>query len=186
MIYTLGIAALLISVSFVLFWIFKGWVSEFTVVVFLVENSLGGFTNTDESIEESAVRDVSVEVVLEVLKIVHDVLNTLVSSNSWEGESGVIELPGMDLWGFGLEFTGDLDSILVVDLVEVSGEHVHLVRHLFSRNFECWFAISGSQRLDVVMLLGVVMMVGFDLGGRCFGHKTNAKEGNNLILHYFY
>ena len=67
-------------------WISESWVSEFSIVVFIVEGSNSLFTHGDEVVDEDLVRDVSIEVILEVLNLVHLSLNALVSSNSWERE----------------------------------------------------------------------------------------------------
>ena len=124
------------SLLLLISWVKESWISELTVVVLGVELANDDLSLLDEVINVHLVREVGVKVVLEVLKIVHNVLNDLVSSNSWEGESTVIELPGVDGWKFSSELIGNLTSVVVVDLVESSGEHVHLVVQLGSRDLE--------------------------------------------------
>lgn len=77
-------------------WVEVGGVIEFTVVVLLVESSLGSLGDTDEVVNMELVGEVLVEVILEVLDQVHVLLDEIVSANSWEGEGGVVELPGVD------------------------------------------------------------------------------------------
>ena len=75
------------------FWVVESWVREFTVVILFVKSLLGGLSYLDEVGQVLAVHEVLVQVVFEVLEEVHMLLNEIVSSNSWEGESFVIELP---------------------------------------------------------------------------------------------
>jgi hypothetical protein len=65
-------------------WVGVGWVSEFSVVVFVVEGSDGLFSHGDEIVYENLVGNVSVKVILEVLKHIHVLLDHLISSYSWE------------------------------------------------------------------------------------------------------
>jgi hypothetical protein len=64
--------------------IIVSWVRELSIMVFDVQISLCGFGNSEEVGDVLLVGEVLVEVVLEVLKFIHMVLNQLVSSNSWE------------------------------------------------------------------------------------------------------
>jgi len=81
-------------------WVEVGWIIEFTVVVLLVKGILSGLGNSHEVIKSELVGEVFIKVVLEVLNQVHMFLDEVISSNSWERESLVIELPGVDgnLW----------------------------------------------------------------------------------------
>ena len=79
------------------FWITEGWIVEFTIVVFGVEVLLNLFGSSKEVFHISIVGYVEVEVILEVFKHVHVVVDEVVSSNSWERESLVIKIPGMNL-----------------------------------------------------------------------------------------
>ena len=102
-----------------------GWVSELTIVILGVQVSLGSLANSDEVLNSELVGEVLVEVVLEVLDEVHVLLDESVSSDSWEGESGVIELPGVDvdLWVHTevlLKLLVDLHGLLVMFSVETS------------------------------------------------------------------
>ena len=100
------------------------WVTELSVVILLVKGLLGVLGNSDEVVHMELVGEVLVKVVLEMLEEVHVLLDEVVSSNSWEGESGIIELPGVDvgLWVLALllQFLVDLHSLLVVLPVEGS------------------------------------------------------------------
>ena len=79
------------------------------------------------------VADVSVKVVLEVLEHVHVLANEVISSDSWERESLVHEIPGLNLefWevlgSLLLEGTEDVLNVSPVSWVKSSGEHLHLV-----------------------------------------------------------
>jgi len=112
--------------SFIISWIIVGWVSELTIVVFGVKVSDNGSADLGEVGNIHGVGDVGVQVIFEMLEHVHVFLNVLISSNSWEGECGVEKSPGVNLWCWLSEFTGNLSGVLVVLEVEVSGELVHL------------------------------------------------------------
>ena len=101
-------------------WVSLGWISEFTIMILVVEVLLDGLTNSNEVVDVLQVGDVGVEVILEVLKHVHVLLNLIVSSNSGEGEGGIHELPGFDLRWLDLKLISDFHGILVVLNVEVS------------------------------------------------------------------
>ena len=77
-------------------WVEVGWVIELTVVVFLIESSLGSGGDSDEVVHMESVGEVLVEVILEVLEQVHVSLNEIVSAYSWEREGLIIEFPGVD------------------------------------------------------------------------------------------
>ena len=112
-------------------WVEGGWVGELTVVVLGVEGSDGGLSNNDELINVLLVSQVLVEVVLEMLEEVHVLLNEVVSSDSLESEGLVEELEGLNshLWVFalGLHLSVDGHGVVVMSLVEVSGEVVQLL-----------------------------------------------------------
>ena len=67
-------------------WVGVGWVSKLSVVVIFVEVCNDGLADSDESIDIDLVGDIGVEVVLEVLELVHVALDKLVSPDSWERE----------------------------------------------------------------------------------------------------
>jgi len=101
-------------------------------VVLGVEVGSDGVGDSNEVVEEDAVAEVGVKVILEMLEHVHVLLNESVSSNSWEGERTVIKLPGMDLefWGKALLLLESLEEVLnvsPVSQVEGSGEHIDLI-----------------------------------------------------------
>ena len=116
-------------------WIVSSWIIELTIVVLSVEVSSDGIGNSNEVVEEDTVAEVGVKVILEMLEHVHVLLNEAISSNSWEGESGVIELPGVDLefWGKVLLLLESLKEVLnvgPVSQIEGSGEHINLILEL--------------------------------------------------------
>ena len=112
-------------------WVEGGWVRELTVVILRVEGGNGGLSNNDELINVLLVGHVLVEVVLQMLEEVHVLLNEVVSSDSLEGEGAVEELVGLysNLWVFalGLHLSVDGHGVVVVSLIEVSGEVVELL-----------------------------------------------------------
>jgi len=111
-------------------WVVACWVRELTIVVFGVKFTNDGLADSDEIVNELHVGDVSVEVVLEVLNHVHVLLDLIESSNSWEGERFVKELPGVNCRKFFAKFLSDLNSIEVVLLVKFTGKLIHLPLHL--------------------------------------------------------
>ena len=133
-------------------WVVGGWVRELTIVVLVVEGALGSLGDSDEVIKVESVGEVLVEVVLEVLNEVHMLLDEVVSSHSWEGEGGVIELPGVDghLWVLALllKLSIDLHGLLVVLIIEVSREVIKLNIKLLLRNINSWLATGGGLELD--------------------------------------
>ena len=113
----------------------SSWIIELTIVVLGVEVSSDGVGNSNEVVEEDTVAEVGVKVILEMLEHVHVLLDETISSNSWEGEGGVIELPGVDLefWGKVLLLLESLEEVLnvsPVSKIEGSGEHVNLILEL--------------------------------------------------------
>ena len=126
-----GVVELVVGVSL---GIIAGGVRELTVGVLLVEGGANGVGNSEEVLEVLAVRDVGVEVVLEVLEHVHVLLDESVSADTREGEGLVIEVPGGDeplgvlaSLGHGV---GDVLGVGPVSAVERSGEHLELVGEL--------------------------------------------------------
>jgi hypothetical protein len=78
------------SLVFLGFWVEGSWISEFTVVIFGVKVGLNLMGSSEEVIEVNVVGAVEVNVILEVLEHVHVIVDESVSSNSWEGESVVV------------------------------------------------------------------------------------------------
>lgn len=99
------------------------WVLELTIVIFSVEGGSSGIGDEKELINVLLISEVLVEVVLEVLDLVHVLLDEIVSSDSWEGESVVVHLPGggLHLWVLTLllELSVDVHSGGIVSLVEL-------------------------------------------------------------------
>ena len=117
-------------------WVVVAWIVEFAIMVLLVEVSSDGVGNSEEVLHMDGVADVSVEVVLEVLEHVHVLADEVISSDSWERESLVEELPSfnLELWkvlgSLLLQGTVDVLNVGPVSWVKSSGEHFHLVLEL--------------------------------------------------------
>jgi len=114
-----------------LLWVESSWIRELSIVVLGVEGSLSILADLDEVGDELTIGEVLVKIIFEVLEQVHVLLNKVVSSDSWEGESGIVEFPGVDgkLWA-GSELLGklviDLHGVIVVLSVEASREIIQL------------------------------------------------------------
>lgn len=118
-----------------------------------------------------------------MLEHVHVLLDELVASNSGEGESLVVELPGVDV-DLGIltlleELSLDVLSVGPVSGVESSGEHVDLVVELFLGLIK---VDAGSVELneidDAIILHCVLEGVESGEGGR------GAEESEHGKLHY--
>ena len=158
------------SLLLLISWVEESWVSELTVVVFGVELANDDSSLLDEVINVHLVREVGVKVVLEVLNHVHTGLDALVSSNSWERETLVEELPGVDSWGLLTELLGNLHSVLVVLLIEMSRELVHLPFHLVFGDPESWLAGTslwgkGINNATISLKVNQVLSRGLGSGG---------------------
>lgn len=155
------------SVLLLISWVEESWVSELTIVVLGVELANNELSLLDEVINVHLVGEVSVKVVLEVLNHVHTGLNALVSSNSWERESLVEELPGVNSWCLHTELLSDLHSVLVVLLIEMSRELIHLPVHLVSGDPESWLtgtSLWGKSINDAIVSLEVNQVLDGGLG----------------------
>ena len=108
-----------------LLWVVLGWITEFTIVIFSVEGGLSILEDLEVVGDELTIGEVLVEIILEVLDQIHVLLNKVVSSNSWEGESIVIKLPGVDgeLWVLTkfLKLVIDFHGVVVILSVKSSG-----------------------------------------------------------------
>ena len=124
--------------------IMRSWVIVFTIVIFGVKVGSNSLSYSNEIVNINKVWNVCVEVVLEVLHHVEVRLNVFISSNSWDGESSIHKLPGVDSWDGGFHFLGDFKSVQVVLFIEVSWEHVHLPVKFFLAHPEFWFTWSIS------------------------------------------
>merc|ERR1712003_606494 len=98
-------------------------------MVLLVESSLDSFSNTDEIIDKSLVGNVGVKVVLEVLEVVHTLLNIFISSNSWERPGTIVHLPGFNCRWLSSNLPGNFHCVTVMLLIKGSREHLHFVLH---------------------------------------------------------
>ena len=117
-------------------WVEGSWVNEFTIVVLGEEVGSHGVGDSKEVLHMDGVADVGVKVVLEVLEHVHVLADEVISSDSWESEGLVHEVPGFNLefWevlgSLLLEGTIDVLSVSPVSWVKSSGEHFQLVLEL--------------------------------------------------------
>ena len=89
-------------------WVEALWVRKFTIVILIVEEVLDVLGALDESLNMERVIKVKIEVILKSLQRVHVVGNICVSSDSWEGKGGVVELPGVHL-----HFMSNINILLV-------------------------------------------------------------------------
>ena len=62
----------------------------------MIQLILSSFTNNDELIDGLLVMEVLVEIILEVLYLIHVLLDKVISSDLLEWEGFVIKLPGVD------------------------------------------------------------------------------------------
>lgn len=182
-------------------WVVSGGIIELTIVVLGVEVGSDGVGDSNEVIEEDAVAEVGVKVILEMLEHVHVLLNESVSSDSWERESGVIKFPGVDLefWGKVLLLLESLEEVLnvgPVSKVEGSGEHVNLILELIVGLIKI-DAVIGELNVGGILNKGLVSSEGkfvtlgsleldeglFGLNG---GEGTNEKKGSGGVFHLYY
>jgi hypothetical protein len=169
-----------------LLWVIVGWITELTVVIFLIQSFLGGLANLDEVGKVLSVGEVLIEVILEVLKKVHVLLNEVVSSDSWERESIIIKLPGVNenSWVQSLllnELFIDLHGIVVMLSVASSGEVVELDVKVLNGDLKSLFAWLVKSRVQLNVQFEVWLIVSdFDSGG-------NANECKGSVeFHFFY
>ena len=155
-------------------WVKGGWVGELTIMVLGVDGGLSGLGNEDELINVLLVGEVLVKVVLEVLNQGHVLLDEIVSSNSLEGESLIVELISIDsnLWVFtlSLHFGVDFHGVVVVLLVEVSREVVQLLVQSGLINLE-WLGDAWS--------LG-----SWEGSGIKFHSLSGEEKGDESVFHY--
>ena len=96
-------------------------------MIFGVESSLGSSSDNDELINSLSVLEVLIKIVLEMLDLIHVLLNKVISSNSLEIESLIVKFPSVNsawsgLWllSLFLELSVEVHSIVVVMLIEAS------------------------------------------------------------------
>ena len=155
------------SLLLLISWVKESWISELSVVILGVELANDDLSLLDEVINVHLVREVGVKVVLEVLNHVHTGLDALVSSNSWEREGGIEELPGVDLWWLDTHLLGDLHGVLVVLLIEMSRELVHLPVQLVLGDPKSWLAgtsLWGKGINNAIIFLKVNQVLSRGLG----------------------
>lgn len=114
-------------------WVKVNWVYEFSIMIFGVNGSSGGVGNNDELVDSLLVMEVLVQVVLEVLDLIHVLLDEIISSYFLEWESLVVKFPCVyshwsGNWLFSLLFhlSVDVHSINVMLFLERSGEEIEL------------------------------------------------------------
>ena len=78
------------------FWIEVSGIREFSIMIFCIKSDLGLFGNFDEVLNVQLISEILIKVILEVLQEVHVLLDEVVSSDSWERESLIVELPSMN------------------------------------------------------------------------------------------
>jgi hypothetical protein len=167
--------------SLVLLGVVESWVNELAIVVLGEEVGSHGVGHSEEVLHVHRVADVGVQVVLEVLEHVHVLANVVISSNSWEREGLVVEIPGLNLefWkvlgSLLLEGTIDVKNVSPVSWVKSSGEHFHLVLELTNGLIEV-NAWSTGLNEGLVSNWGV-----FNLGG---SSDTNQKKESGIFHLY--
>lgn len=149
----------------------------------------GGETHGDELINVLLVGEVFVQVILEVLDHVHVLLHEVVSSNLLEWEGLVIELIGGNgnLWVFALLLEGsiDLHGVLVVDLLEGSGELRELELHLLLSLLEREWAASLEDFVVNNLVggwVGSVALFSVDLDGSDGSKGQDGKGESHFII----
>jgi len=178
-------------------WVVSGGIIELTIVVLGVEVGSDGVGDSYEVVEEDAVAEVGVKVILEMLEHVHVLLNESVSSNSWEGEGTVIKLPGMDLefWDKVLLLLESLEEVLnvsPVSQVEGSGEHIDLILEFIVGLIEI-DAVIGELNVGSILNKGLGSSEGqfVTLGGLeieealLSGNGSYEKKGKGGVFHLY-
>lgn len=179
-----GVVELVVGVSL---GIIAGGIRELTIVVLGVEGGTHGVGNSEEVLEVLAVRDVGVQVVLEVLEHVHVLLDESVSADTGEGEGLVIEVPGGNeplgvLASLG-EGIGDVLGVGPVSAVEGSGEHLELVSELLLGLIE---VDARSIELNESIFNTLVELAEGDGGGllELNGGDGTEESGDSEVFHY--
>ena len=78
------------------FWIEVFRIREFSIVIFFIKSFFGLLGNFDEVLDMQKISEILIKIILEVLDEVHVLLDEVVSSDSWEGEGLIVELPSMN------------------------------------------------------------------------------------------
>jgi hypothetical protein len=161
-------------------WVSESWVGEFSIMIFLVEGSLGLLSHGDEVGNKDWVREVGVGIILEVLNLVHLGLDALVSSDSWEREGSVKKFPSVNLCWLNLEFGSNSHGVLVVLDIEFSRELIHLPGHLVLGDPESLFTSTlgwGEGINDTSIILKGDEVINRWLGGRDGSDKKECNKG---------
>ena len=170
-------------------WIGVSWIRELSIVVFGIKGSSGSLSDSDELINVLLVGEVLVKVILEVLDHVHVLLNKIVSSDFLEWEGLIVELIGGDgnlrVLTHLLEGSVDLHGVVVVGLVEGSGELGELEFHLFLGLLKREWALSSEDFVVdnfVREWVSGVAFLSIDLYGRHGGESQNSKGESHIII----
>jgi len=142
-------------------WVSVGWIIILTIVVLIVEVLSSSLANSNEVVSVDGVGDVGVEVILEVLEHVHIGLNIIVSSDSWEGEGGIVQLEGMYSGWLLSELLGDEKSIFVALDVATSRELVHLPFEFLVIDPKSWLAclVWWGQSINDTFISWVIKLI---------------------------
>ena len=172
------------SLVFLSLWVEESWINEFTVVVLGEEVGSHSVGDSEEVLHMDGVADVGVKVILEVLEHVHVFADEVISSDSWEGEGLVIEVPSLnlELWdllgSLLLEGTVDVLNVSPVSWVKSSGEHFHLVLELTNGLIEVdTWGLSLDERL-ISWLSSLDGRGRFNLGG---SDSTDQEEERGIF-----
>ena len=125
-------------------WIEICWVSKFAVVVLGIDVAADLLSSFNEVVEKNGVGDVEVQVVFELLKVVHPLNNIRISPNSSKGKRSIIQLPSSNprlfsFISFLLKLSPDLHGVVIILSIEMSGEIVHLDVHFSRRHLQSFF-----------------------------------------------
>ena len=137
------------------------------VGILVVEEGHHILSSLNEALDVDAVRDVGVEVVLEVLDGVHVLHHIVKSAHTGEAPGGIEQFPGVDSGEGHLKLVSNLDSVFVILDIEMSRELVHLPVELVFGDPESLLAVASSGSLGIenaiILLAGheVVIIIGF-------------------------
>ena len=105
-------------------WVVARWIRKFSIVVLLIEGSLSFFAHRNKLVHVLLIREVLVQVVLEMLYLVHESLNWVKLSDSFKRKSFIIKFPGVDFqfWILTLllELVWNHNGILIMFFIKVS------------------------------------------------------------------
>ena len=161
-------------------------VVELAIVVLVVKGIPDSVGGTEEVPHGDGVGGVQVQVVLEVLKHVHILLDKGVAADTWEGEGLIVEVPGADLeLGSlaGLRHSSS-DVVCVGPVAGIKGarEHLTLVVQLLLGLVE---VDARSVELEEGGILDAASLVKVDGGGSA-KQESNSEELHVKIIKKIY